>query len=500
MAEPVRQDYPRSEIIEHHAEFQQLLLDMAKRSAGGKPTSGRYKKYDSTRLLFLNTIAFPSLRLGKRIDPKDWRLLFLPITSRDDPGTCADKDELDRWCALHKKDPRSKSSQSYGLDTAKQTSILSWVANNTAGYVPPAQAPVGRPHGYTLNFGAYAGCTLSQLARDGTSRRLKPSAAVPGGPTLLWITSPSFTWRFPQHVALFLALLELERSGCRTHGNSGEELIDARHARAAYEQYARPDLEPRDDDREVLAVDDEIDPNLFERVGAAFETMNKISPAQRAFFERTVREMEIDPYDKWTSLWKRAPDATLLDNTKFDRTVADRYDLLDAFFWSPSRLNQWKKLGVEMPCARHGWKHKKKVTVKRRWASRLVKDITRDFILAGQECVCSECRKELAARSLRSRAVSLRCSGRLADLAACAAGCKSSVRRVCPSRERGCPRRPLAIARTLSTGTLTRRTFTLARPSAAAVAAARPAFQRIGRPPRSRGTPCVRVCTDSLRS
>ena len=141
MAEPVRQDYPRSEIIEHHAEFQQLLLDMAKRSAGGKTTSGRYKKYDSTRLLFLNTIAFPSLRLGKRIDPKDWRLLFLPITSRDDPGTCADKDELDRWCALHKKDPRSKSSQSYGLDAAKQTSILTWVANNTAGYVPPAQAP-----------------------------------------------------------------------------------------------------------------------------------------------------------------------------------------------------------------------------------------------------------------------------------------------------------------------------------------------------------------------
>jgi hypothetical protein len=223
-------------------------------------------------LLFLHTCAFPSLRLGKRIDEKDRCLLFLPITSRDDSGTCADKDELDRWCALHKKDPRSKSSQSYGLDAAKQTSILTWVANNTAGYVPPAQAPVGRPHGYTLNFGAYAGCTLSQLARDGTSRKLKPSAAVPGGPTLLWITSPSFTWRFPQHVALFLALLELERSGCRTHGNSGEELIDARHARAAYEQYARPDLEPRDDDREVLAVGDEIDPNLFEPLGAAFAT------------------------------------------------------------------------------------------------------------------------------------------------------------------------------------------------------------------------------------
>ena len=47
-----------------------------------------------------------------------------------------------------------------------------------------------------------------------------------------------------------------------------------------------------------------------------------------------------------------------------------------------------------MPCARHGWKHKDNVTVKQRWAIRLVKDITRDSILAGQECVCSECRKE----------------------------------------------------------------------------------------------------------
>jgi hypothetical protein len=126
-------------------------------------------------------------------------------------------------------------------------------------------------------------------------------------------------------------------------------------------------------------VDDEIDPNLFEPVAAAFETMNKISPAQRDFCERTVEEMETDPYDKWTSLWKRAPDATLLDNTKFDQTVADRYDLLDVFFWSPSRLKQWRKLGVVMPCALHGWMHADKVTVKQRWACRLVKDITALF-------------------------------------------------------------------------------------------------------------------------
>ena len=503
MAEAGIRDYPRDEIIQHHAELQQLLLDMAARSAGGRRASGRYKAYDTARLLYIKTVAFPSLRLGKRIDTEDWRLLFLPITSRDDNGSASDKEKLDRWCKQHKKDPRSKSSESYGLDEKKQLTVLEWVARNSEGYVPPQPAQVGRPRTYRLDDRVskdYAGCTLSELAHDGMRKKLKPNARVPGGQTLLWFDSLRYQWRFPEHVGLFLALQELANSGCRTQGNSGEVLITARHARAAYEQYARNDLEPRDDDAILLAVDDAIDPNVFEPVEPAFEKMDRISPAQRDFFERTVKEMETDPYDKWTSLWKRAPDATLLDNTKFDRTVADRYDLLDAFFWSPSRLNQWKKLGVEMPCARHGWKHKKKVTVKRRWASRLVKDITRDFILAGQECVCSECRKELAARSLRSRAVSLRCSGRLADLAACAAGCKSSVRRVCPSRERGCPRRPLAIARTLSTGTLTRRTFTLARPSAAAVAAARPAFQRIGRPPRSRGTPCVRVCTDSLRS
>ena len=47
-----------------------------------------------------------------------------------------------------------------------------------------------------------------------------------------------------------------------------------------------------------------------------------------------------------------------------------------------------------MPCSRHGWEHTDKVTVKKRWAPRLVKDMHDDFILAGQECVCSACRKE----------------------------------------------------------------------------------------------------------
>jgi hypothetical protein len=397
MAEAGIRDYPRDEIIQHHAELQQLLLDMAARQAGGKCASGRYKAYDTARLLYIKTVAFPSLRLGKRIDTEDWRLLFLPITSRDDNGSASDKEKLDRWCKQHKKDPRSKSSESYGLDKKKQLTVLEWVARNSEGYVPPQAAQVGRPRTYRLDDRVskdYAGCTLSELAHDGMRKRLKPNARVPGGQTLLWFDSVRYQWRFPEHVGLFLALQELANSGCRTQGNSGEVVITARHARAAYEQYARNDLEPRADDAILLAVGDEIDPNLFEPVGAAFETMNKISHAQRDFCERTVEEMETDPYDKWTSLWKRAPDATLLDNTKFDHTVADQYDLLDVFFWSPSRLKAWKKLGVEMPCARHGFNHADKVTVKQRWAFRLVKGVFFDSILAGQECVCSECRKE----------------------------------------------------------------------------------------------------------
>ncbi len=60
-------DYPRDEIIQHHAELQQLLLDMAARQAGGRCASGRYKAYDTARLLYIKTVAprpFLSLRLG----------------------------------------------------------------------------------------------------------------------------------------------------------------------------------------------------------------------------------------------------------------------------------------------------------------------------------------------------------------------------------------------------------------------------------------------------
>ena len=41
--------------------------------------------------MYIKTVAFPSLRFGKRIDAEDWRLLFLPIPSREDNGGASDK-------------------------------------------------------------------------------------------------------------------------------------------------------------------------------------------------------------------------------------------------------------------------------------------------------------------------------------------------------------------------------------------------------------------------
>ena len=78
MAEAVVRGYPRDEIIQHHAQLQQLLVDMAARSSGGKSASGRYRAYDSAQLLYSTAVAFPTRQFGTRIDAEDWRLSIPP--------------------------------------------------------------------------------------------------------------------------------------------------------------------------------------------------------------------------------------------------------------------------------------------------------------------------------------------------------------------------------------------------------------------------------------
>ena len=139
MAEAVVRDYPRDEIIQHHAQLQQLLVDMAARSAGGKSASGRYRAYDSAQLQYSTAVAFPTRQFGTRIDAALAAVNSSPITSRD-----------------------------------------------SEGYAPPQPAQVSTPCTYRLDLRVRednARYTLDELVRDGTSKALRTHAAVPRGQT-----------------------------------------------------------------------------------------------------------------------------------------------------------------------------------------------------------------------------------------------------------------------------------------------------------------------------
>lgn len=157
----------KHEIVRAHAELEQLQVDMAARSAGGRSASGRYKKHDTARMVYIKSVAMPALRLGKRIPAADWRRLFVP---GDDEISGADKADVDRWYKVHKHDPRTTSTESYHLDEAKQTTLLHWVQKNPEAYVRPQPVPSGVPKTYRLTprvNKTYAGFTLHQLAADG---------------------------------------------------------------------------------------------------------------------------------------------------------------------------------------------------------------------------------------------------------------------------------------------------------------------------------------------
>jgi hypothetical protein len=60
---------------------------MSARQAGGQAKQGRWKKEDTARKHFINTVAFPNLRAGVLPTPHDVKMLFLgPLDSKDTPG------------------------------------------------------------------------------------------------------------------------------------------------------------------------------------------------------------------------------------------------------------------------------------------------------------------------------------------------------------------------------------------------------------------------------
>ena len=153
--------------------------------------------------------------------------------------------------------------------------------------------------------------------------------------------------------------------------------------------------------------------------------INTISEGQKEFFNETVASMVRNPYSGWTRLWVEPADPTLIDPFASENASNDAgkaWQRQPIFFFSPTRLAPWQRLGVrlrgartrracllfltrapcpvlsrqvEMPCPRHGWNHTQFVKVyPNRWVQRLVKGVFSDFTLAGQECRCSECKQE----------------------------------------------------------------------------------------------------------
>ena len=303
------------------------------------------------------------------------------------------------------------------IDSCRQRTLLEWAEQNPAAFYKPANAPRGAPHVYRFTFGSYVKYTVQvlrarartptstsphftpiitplaqDLVRDGRSKALKPlgntAITVAGGPFLHWLASQTFRWSFPQHLQLYVALLDV-RSPVATSSGTAKPL-DLSHARAQFRQYAAPTMQAPPPATTVAsasaaATDDD---DQFVETEPAFLTANAIGTAQQAFFKSTVTGMAFSSYSSWDSLWVVPPDPTCA--RVFN---ASDFELLPVFFWSPER--KWAHRGVRTPCPTHGWAHVDSVTVYEGWSQRLVKGLARDSCVGLQRCRCSACAKEV---------------------------------------------------------------------------------------------------------
>ena len=233
------------EIVLQHAELLQVLADVRKRNKGG-----RNDKHDTARVRFIKDFALRGLRFGKLVPTADLEMIRLePKAQLSGPKLAS----MDAWAKRHAPDPRS-ANQGVAIDLTveQQATLLRWVAKNAADFAAPLKARRGAPAAYKLHFGAYNGHTLGQLARasaSGGRKSLLPnnSTAPEPGEYLLWLASKEFTFNFPYHVYLYLALRQLEADGCflfseRVGGHKA--LVVCAEARACYAEYARSLMTP----------------------------------------------------------------------------------------------------------------------------------------------------------------------------------------------------------------------------------------------------------------
>ena len=138
------------------AQLEGLKQTMAERQASGKSTSGRYKKVDTARKSYINTVAIPSLRVGKLVPDADWEMLLGPAD--DDLHGLAQK-QAHKWADEHYRRPGSVR-QLTALERTRQTTLLEWAERNPSSFTRPAFAPKGSPKVYRIDFGEFKGHTV----------------------------------------------------------------------------------------------------------------------------------------------------------------------------------------------------------------------------------------------------------------------------------------------------------------------------------------------------
>ena len=145
-------------IVEQDAELRQILVDIARRQAGGASTGGRYNKHDTARLRFVRDKALVDVRRGKLVDASDLRMLRLPPQEELRQRGGADWHSMETWAERHGRDPRSQRKDGW-LDEQQQLTLLQWARCNTAYFAQAQYARRGTPSLYKLDFDAYSGYT-----------------------------------------------------------------------------------------------------------------------------------------------------------------------------------------------------------------------------------------------------------------------------------------------------------------------------------------------------
>ena len=198
------------------------------------------------------------MRFGKLVPAADLSMIRL-APKKDLRG--ADLASMDAWSKKHAPDPRAPGQgASAEMTEEQQVTLMRWAASNSDTFVAPLAARRGAPAAYTLHFGAYKGCTLSQLVRaskfGGRASILGDdgSGAPEPGDYLLWLASRAFIWTFPYHVYLYIALRQLDLDSCSVFSKDAHTpLIMCDEAMLRYKEYARSLMTPYTGERDPYA-------------------------------------------------------------------------------------------------------------------------------------------------------------------------------------------------------------------------------------------------------